>query len=220
MGGTEKNAIYIIVFAVIVGGMAHAMKRSLTSEHNHPHLIPVDIGSWKGRNIDCDVHRLKAFIGAQDVVFRSYGNGMDVIVLYMAFYKDVDSADSVHAPEVCFAGQGWMIAEDNIVQRRLGKARASVNRMVIQKAGEQELVYNWWQTGRKIIPRNSINRFYQMFLSITGHNPSTIWVRMSKIMKEDPRREEQSMIRFCGDLMPFMDDSGRNDNETPHHLGR
>jgi len=209
-----------MVFAVVVGGIAHAMKRSLPSEQANPYVIPVNIGPWKGRNIDCDMQSLRTIIGAQDVIFRSYGNGIDVIVLYIAFYKDVDSADNVHAPEVCYTGQGWLIAEDDIVPGRLGISRARVNRLVIQKAGEQELVYNWWQTGKMIIPRNSCNRFYQMFLSFTGRNPSTIWVRMSKDLQRDLRLEEQSMIGFCKDLMPFLHVPESPDDRFPYAKAR
>jgi EpsI family protein len=209
MGEKEKNAIYLMVFAVIVGAAAYTMKRAMPSEQVRPFEIPVNIGHWKGRNVSCDLAALRSAIGAQDVVFRSYGNGVDAIVLYAAFYKDVDSADCVHAPEVCYTGQGWMISEDDVISVSLGRVRAQVSRLVIRKAGDRELVYCWWNTGERIIPRNSLNRFYQMFLSITGRNPSTVWVRMSKNLQGDERQEEGSMTGFCQSLMPFLNGSGR-----------
>ena len=204
MGGTEKNAVYILVFAVIVMSIALVVKRSLPSGCGMHREIPVDIGMWKGSDVECDPHSLMKFIGTDDIVFRAYRNGADVVVLYAAFYKDVDSADNVHAPEVCYAGQGWLVEEHGVVPRKLGMVPAMVNRLVIRKLGEQELVYSWWLTGARVIPRNSLNRLYQMYLSVTGRDPATVWVRMSRGMDGDGELAEQSMIRFCSELMPFV----------------
>jgi EpsI family protein len=205
MGGTEKNAIYLIVFALIVGGIAHGAKRFLSSDHPTTCRIPASFGSWNGSDVECDRQSLRSVLGAQEIVFRSYGSGMDAIVLYIAFYKDVDSADNVHSPKVCYAGQGWMVMEDDNVRVRMGRAWPRVNRLVIRKAGKQELVYNWWQTGGRVIPRNSLNRFFQMFLSITGRDPSTVWVRVSKQVNGEMGPEEERMMRFMDDLMPCLE---------------
>lgn len=184
--------------------MAHVLKRSLPAEQGHHRAIPVNIGAWKGSEVDCDRPSLIAAIGAQDIIFRSYRNGADSIVLYVAFYKDVDSADNMHAPDVCYEGQGWLVAEDEVVGKNLGAARALINRLVVTKAGKKELVYTWWLTSGRTIPRNSLNRFYQMYMSVTGRSASTIWIRMSRRLGENPAREEERMARFCADLMPIL----------------
>lgn len=200
----EKNAIYILVFALSVFGSAHVMKQSLHSECINPYRIPESIGHWKGMSLGTDLGLLKSGMGAQDIVFRTYRNGIDVVTLYVAFYKDIDSANQVHAPEVCYPGQGWTIARDEVVVRKFGDGEARINRLIIHKENRQELVYHWWQTGDMIIPWNSANRVYQMIKSLRGQNPSTVWIRVSTDTKKDVKSCEESIERFSRELTPLI----------------
>ncbi|HON38350.1 MAG: exosortase C-terminal domain/associated protein EpsI [Desulfomonilia bacterium] len=204
MDRTKKNAVYILVLALSVYGSSSCLKRALYSELTCMYTVPDTIGPWVGSDVDTDIEGLKEAIGAQRVVFRTYRHGRDEVSLYLAYYKDVNSANMVHAPEVCYTGQGWTMKENDIVPRTLGPQHAMVNRMVIEKVGRQELVYAWWQTGGKTIPRNSVNRFYQVMRSITGKHPSTVWVRISVALSDETAGDEERLMMFGARLMPLL----------------
>ncbi len=200
----EKNAVYILVLALIVFGSTHTMKRSLHSESISLYRIPESIGPWEGRSLGTDLNLLKSAIGAQDIVFRTYKKGTEAVTLYVAYYKDIDSANEVHAPAVCYPGQGWTVSEDEIVLRELGAGKAGVNRLLIDKGDRQELVYCWWQTGDRVIPRNSANRLYQMIKGLTGRNPSTVWIRVSADTRKNVKSCENSVMRFSREMAPLI----------------
>jgi len=147
---------------------------------------------------------LKASVGAQEMVFRAYRSGSDTVILYLAYYKDVKSADRVHAPEVCYWAQGWTVRQNQIVHRTLGTGHAMINRMIIEKPEKRELVYNWWLTGNRIIPWNSINRLYQVVRGVSGRHPSTLWVRISIVLKGSTDRHEKRLTMFAKDLLPLL----------------
>ncbi len=204
MDRTKKNAVYILVLALSVYGFSHSLKRALYSECACPYVVPDMIGQWIGSDIDTDIEGLKEAIGAQGIVFRTYRSGNDEVSLYLAYYQDVNSANMVHAPEVCYTGQGWTVKENDIVSRKLGSRHAMVNRMVIEKLERQELVYAWWQTGDKTIPYNSVNRLYQVMRSITGKHPSTVWVRISVALSDDTTCDEHRLTMFGSRLMALL----------------
>lgn len=211
MDRTKKDAILVLVLALTVFGTAHVVRRGLCSEHGSASRVPDLVGSWRSTDAGADLDFLKSSLGAQDIVFRNYYSGMDMVNLYIAYYKDVDSANRVHAPAVCYPGQGWKIVVDETVTRVMCGKKVRINRIVIQKEDRKEMVYNWWQTGDKTIAANSVNRFYQMFRSITGRDPSTLWVRLSIALKNDEDKQEELALKFCNDLKPLLV------NSTPVH---
>jgi EpsI family protein len=204
MDRTKKNAVCILVLALTVYGSSHSLKRALHSECICPYDVPDSIGGCEGEDIDTGIADLRSSIGAQDVAFRTYRCGDDTITLCLAYYKDVRSADMVHAPEVCYAAQGWTVVENDIVPRRLGRKNILVNRMVTGKRMKRELVYSWWQTGERTIPRNSFNRLYQVMLGIAGKHRSTVWVRISTAQEKNITHDEERITVFASDLMPLL----------------
>ncbi|HQG31365.1 MAG TPA: EpsI family protein [Deltaproteobacteria bacterium] len=204
MDRTKKNAVLVLVLALSVYGSAQLMRRTLYSEHINVYRLPENVGPWKGTDIHADIDFLKSALGAQSIVFRSYRKGTREITLYAAYYKDVDSADQVHAPTVCYPGQGWTIARDDTVTWKMGKGEVEVDRIMVRKGSRQLLIYNWWQTGEKVIPRNSINRFYLILRSVTGRNPSTAWIRLSLDAGRSLEDDEKAVAQFCSNLMPLL----------------
>jgi len=204
MDRTKKNAVFVLVLALTVYGSAHLMRHTMYSEHAHMYRLPESIGPWKGTDIEADIGFLKSALGAQSITFRSYRRGMREIILYAAYYKDVDSADRVHAPTVCYPGQGWTVEHDDTVALKIGRGEVEIDRIMVRKGSRRLLIYHWWQTGEKIISRNSVNRFYLILKSVTGRSPSTAWIRLSLDAGGSLEDDERAVARFLSDLMPLI----------------
>jgi EpsI family protein len=162
------------------------------------------IGEWTGEDIQPGDDDPQAALGADKVVFRSYRSGRDTVVLCLACFYDVDSADMAHAPEVCYPALGWTIRESAVVQKTLGGSPTMISRMVVEKPMKRELVYNWWITGGRIIPGNSLNRLYQVLGSVLGRPSSTVWVRISMEPGPDQDRDEERLTLFAAELVPLL----------------
>jgi len=109
--------------------------------------VPARIGQWTGEDIEPGADDPQVPSRAGQAVFRAYRRGPDAVVLYLACFHDVDSADRVHAPEVSYPAQGWTIRESGVVQKNLGGSPIMISRMVVERPRQMEVVYNWWITG-------------------------------------------------------------------------
>jgi len=204
MDSAGKRVILVVALMVVVFLGALSARHSMHSDYTSSYELPLMIGSWKGEDANTNLDSLRSELGAQSIVFRTYSIGNTAVTLYLAYYKDVDSANRVHAPTVCYPGQGWTVKADEIVSLDVPARKIKVNPLVIEKEKERELVYNWWRTGDAVLPRNSMNRFYQMLKSVLGKNPSTIWVRLSIRATGDPGADEKELARFAQDITPFL----------------
>ncbi len=205
MDRTGKKLTLILALMLLVFLSAMYTKGAMYSEHASSYRLAENIGDWHSQEVQTNMDLLRAELGAQSILFRSYSKPGGSITLYLAYYKDVDSANRVHAPTVCYPGQGWTVVEDTVIDQTTDGRRAGINRLVIEKGKARELVYNWWQTGDAIFPKNSTNRFYQMYRSVAGEDPSTVWVRLSIDLSDSAHAREADLAQLTGALMPLIE---------------
>jgi exosortase D (VPLPA-CTERM-specific) len=112
-------------------------------------LFPRAIAGWTGTpaTLKRGVERV---LGADDYLSAYYvAPGEDAGVdLFLSYYLSQTDGNMIHSPEVCLPGAGWEVARIEPVEialpgTRLG--RLEVNRAVIQKGLEKQLVYYWFE---------------------------------------------------------------------------
>ena len=143
-------------------------------EQVHPSRLPFAMfpmtlpGGWVGRadRLDRDVI---ATLALDDYLLADYARpGEPPVNLYSAWYDSQSGGASSHSPRTCIPGGGWKIVElvDTPVRfsRAGGVAPQSrvleVNRAVIQKGEQRQLVYYWFrQRGRELTNEVSVKWF-------------------------------------------------------------
>jgi exosortase D (VPLPA-CTERM-specific) len=118
-------------------------------------LFPMSFVGWSGGAgaLDPGVERA---LGADDYLAAYFRHpeeraGVD---LFLSFYESQVDGDSIHSPEACLPAGGWEIfslaaAEVDLSGTRLG--RITLNRAVIQRGLERQLVYYWYEgRGRRM----------------------------------------------------------------------
>lgn len=112
-------------------------------------LYPRQLGDWSGSAalLDPDVERV---LGATDYLNTTYAapGQSGHINMFVAFYDKQTDGDGIHSPEVCLPVGGWEIF--NLEPRRidpgvLAYGAFEVNRAVIQKGLQKQLVYYWFE---------------------------------------------------------------------------
>jgi EpsI family protein len=95
-----------------------------------------------GRIKDLKVLKLK------DYVLADYRQAQGQSVnFYVAYYESQKRRAAPHSPKVCIPGGGWEIAG----MERIDVAKQPVNRLLIKKGLQKQLVYYWYQQrGRKV----------------------------------------------------------------------
>ncbi len=101
--------------------------------------FPMRIGSWSGmrERLSSDVI---AGLGFSDHVLANYTDGRAQVNLYVAHYNNQRKGVSPHSPKVCIPGGGWEITKFSRVRLQ----GIPVNRVLIQKGNQRQLVYYWF----------------------------------------------------------------------------
>ncbi len=119
-------------------------------------LFPRELGDWQGTMRPELSKEIAATLAADDYLQIGFDrpSAAAPVELFVAWYRDQTRAQ-IHTPEVCIPAGGWemsSIGSDKIVINSGGQqVPVPVNRAIIEKAGERQLVYYWFdQSGRRI----------------------------------------------------------------------
>ena len=102
--------------------------------------------------MDEDVLRV---LGADDYLSRVYYQSETTAVgFFMGYYKSQRQGDTIHSPLNCLPGAGWQaVSEGRLTIRDVapGAGDITVNRYVIQKGLERQLVLYWYQSHGRVV---------------------------------------------------------------------
>jgi exosortase D (VPLPA-CTERM-specific) len=142
--------------------------------------FPTDLGAWAGTSEILEPVYLQA-LQLDDYLLMNYREGGGPPVnLYVAYYKSQRSGMSVHSPRLCLPGDGWEVHsfERYMLPRDQGRAPLPVNRVVIEKGGQRQLVYYWFmERGRRLTNEYTV-RWYLFWDALVMNRTDGALVRM------------------------------------------
>ena len=112
-------------------------------------LFPREIGGWSG-STQALTPGVARILGADDYLAALYSRPDEAapVDFFLSWYASQTEGARIHSPEVCLPGAGWEVFRIEPVTVALpGTATGAVrlNRVVIQKGLERQLVYYWFQ---------------------------------------------------------------------------
>lgn len=112
-------------------------------------MFPRQMGDWSGASTLLDPG-IEAALGADDYLSAWYQNPAEAqpVDFFISYYRDQTRGNVIHSPEVCLPAAGWEVFSIQPTEIKLpGTAAGSVevNRAVIQKGLEKQLVYYWFE---------------------------------------------------------------------------
>ena len=118
-------------------------------------LFPKVINEWDGFSQSLE-REVEVVLGADDYVNATFRNAAEreYVSLFVAYYEDQTKGSGIHSPEICLPVGGWEVfsLEPYEVDRAdTGYGTFELNRAVIQKGVDMQLVYYWFeQRGKRI----------------------------------------------------------------------
>ena len=121
-------------------------------------LFPRTLDSWTAGQQQRLEPNIERVLGADDYLLISYSSPEQAMPIdfFIAYYEKQTEGEGIHSPEVCIPGGGWEMSRiaETTVPVRLDDDTAlamPVNRAVIQRGLERQLVYYWFeQRGRRL----------------------------------------------------------------------
>jgi EpsI family protein len=160
---TRAIALCLLLVATSVF-LASAREAEVVVSRTRFDAFPMNIGPWKAINDPPMEEDILKVLGVDDYLSRIYYKPDGLAVgLYMGFYASQRQGDTIHSPLNCLPGAGW----EPVSQGRLHIANAdgqgrniTVNRYVVQKGLDRQLVLYWYQSHGRVVASEYTSKAY------------------------------------------------------------
>ena len=173
----SSHTPHIVVIALLfLSGIATNFlneREEFYPEHQSFINFPLQLDNWSGKHEKLDAQVIKK-LGMTDYLLVDYTNEKNEFVnFYVAYYKSQRKGVSPHSPRVCIPGGGWEISKFD----RIEANGHPVNRVLIKKGHQRQLVYYWFQGHGRIIANEYINKWYLFIDSMLKNRTDGALVR-------------------------------------------
>ena len=125
--------------------------------------LPRTLGPWTDA-MDLPLDReVREVLGVDDYVNRRYVNAAGhPVSLYIGYYASQRQGDTIHSPQNCLPGAGWQPVEGSTTSLNVDGRSINVNRYVIEKGLDRQVVLYWYQGRGRVVANEYANKFWLM----------------------------------------------------------
>jgi EpsI family protein len=206
----------IVLFVTLVCGagfVARANQPESAPPRTQFTAFPMQLQAWSGQELPPMESNVLRILGVDDYLNRVYfrrdraGAG-----LYIGYYKSQRQGDSIHSPLNCLPGAGWEPLSNSYltipVASSTGPGTISVNRYIIQKGLDRQLVLYWYQSHGRTVANEYWSKFYlirdAMRLNRTDAALVRVIVPISTNVDDAEQRAEQYGVDFVKTMFPIL----------------
>ena len=201
--------IMLCIFAVFSAGTAYIMKQH-SAEIYLPrksfYNFPLVIGNWTGTRSSLPAMELETLNLTDHFVGNySYPTNDDFapINLYIAYYDKQTQENSIHSPQICLPGGGWVITSHEI--HDVGPLK--VNKEIMQKDGQKLLVYYWFREAGYDAATNWEIKKLLLVNSLTHGRTDGSLIRLTAPVTDSNLNDvENQMDDFLKNLLPRLEE--------------
>ena len=173
--------------------------------------FPLSIKEWLGKKQRLEPIVLDS-LQLDDYLLANYVDAANnrALNLYVAYYASQRKGQSAHSPRTCIPGGGWKIT--SITQHQVSGVRfldqpLTVNRTLIEKGENKQLVYYWFQQRGRNLTNEYLVKWYIFWDALTRRRTDGALVRLTMPIGpgEDPVLVEKRLADFTRAVMPLMD---------------
>jgi EpsI family protein len=197
----------LVLVAAIAG--THALttdRESVTMRLAAPLAqFPVAVGEWRGVDQPPFDEEILKVLGADDYLNRVYhGGNASAVGLYVAYYGSQRHGEAIHSPQHCLPGTGWQPVSHSRVQINAAGQPLSVNRYIVQKHGQQQLVLYWFQGRGRIVASEYVNKLYLLTDAVRLRRTDGALVRVIAPIVDEPALADRVTTAFLQVLQPQL----------------
>ena len=174
------GALLMLILAAVMSATLPS-RAEAQLERTHFSSFPMALGQWQGRPdriqaIYLDVLKLDDYILADFTA-----PDRRPVNLYVAYYASQRKGEAAHSPRSCIPGDGWEITsltQHNVDGARVHGKPLRVNRVVIQKGDDVQLVYYWFQQRGRVVTNEYLVKWYLFWDALTRNRTDGALVRL------------------------------------------
>jgi len=171
--------------------------------------FPVELGEWRGNSRRLERIYLN-ILKLDDYILSDYvGADGRTVNFYSAYYASQSKGESAHSPRSCLPGGGWLISdlsEKKVEGVSLGKVPLKVNRVIIKRGDDAQLVYYWFQERGRVITSEYMVKWYLFWDALTKNRTDGALVRLTTLVGpgEDLSDAERRLGSFTKQLAGLL----------------
>jgi exosortase D (VPLPA-CTERM-specific) len=171
--------------------------------------FPLTVGEWTGTSQVMEQMFITE-LDLSDYTMIDYKNGEGKHVdFYVAYYESQRKGESIHSPETCLPGSGWIFRQAGGVQVPVAGKSGSikVNRAIMEKSGVQQLSYFWFPARGRILTNAWEMKLYTFWDSLTKQRTDGALVRIITPVygNEGVKDAEARIQEFTKEIVPVLD---------------
>ena len=173
--------------------------------------FPLQFDDWRGVEVSMGQDYIDA-LKFDDYIIGNYSRLGDAfpVNFYVAYYASQRKGASVHSPKSCIPGDGWRIGD--FQQREITGIKTiagqpfSVNRAIISKGEQKQLVYYWFQQRGRVMTNEYLVKWYLFWDALTRHRTDGALVRLVIPVKGENNitETEQQLDAFLLGVLPKL----------------
>lgn len=199
--------LVMLPLSILLGG-----REDLEPNRQRFATFPLQLESWKGVEVGMGQNYIDA-LKFDDYIIGNYSRKGDRLPVnfYVAYYASQRKGASAHSPKSCMPGDGWLIGD--FEQRQIGSHVTSrgdklmVNRTVIAKGENRQLVYYWFQQRGRIITNEYLVKWYLFWDALTQQRTDGSLVRLVVTLPEgsDEAEADKKLSAFIDAIFPELE---------------
>jgi EpsI family protein len=206
-----RVALLCLVFLGTAGLIARASKPENTPLRESLTEMPLRVGDWTGQPTQAIDSRVMAVLGVDDYVNRTYFSpDLFPLHLYVGYYQSQREGDTMHSPLNCLPGAGWNpIKRGHITVPISGEAAIEINRIVILKGLDKQVVLYWYQSHGRVVASEYWGKIYTVLDAVKTNRTDAALVRViCPVAGTEAASEafaERQAIEFVKSLFPLLE---------------
>jgi EpsI family protein len=169
--------------------------------------FPVVVGDWEGRESYTLEPKVLANLKLDDYLIRRYVDPAGVSVsLYVGYWSTQRKGAQIHSPRNCLPGSGWEPLEGSLLTVALPPPHPpiTVNRYLIQKEREIQMVLYWYQARGTVTAGEVAAKLDMLRSSVLLNRTDAALVRVLSPVHGDLAAAERHLVRYVQALYPLL----------------
>lgn len=193
-----------------MGASARAMRPERIPLREPLATLPLEMGSWTGRDAAPFSDDIVSVLGVDEYVSRFYRSASGSVSLYVGYYQSQREGDTIHSPMNCLPGAGWQPEETGVVDVPVpGRAEPlRVNRVVIRKGLDRQVALYWYQSHGRVVASEYWSKIFMVYDAVRLNRSDAALVRViSPVASSDPgvNAATDHAVGFVQSLWPLLE---------------
>jgi EpsI family protein len=169
--------------------------------------FPTTVGEWKGHEESILTPDILDVLKVSDYLMRRYDDSAGrSLWLYVGYWQSQRKGGDIHSPRNCLPGGGWEPIEASRLSIPIGGLAApiSVNRYLIQKDNQMQVIIYWFQSQGNVVADELSAKIELVRGAILRNRTDGALVRLSSPVQGGVDQTTSRLIQYVQVLYPVL----------------